>query len=305
MNIRRKLNVLIVCSLLLISQGVFAAEEKINHAENAYDAGMVAYENKDYQNAVYAFQNSIDYNSKLYKSHYMLGLSLFMNNDVSNAVHVLKKVSADFPKEWKAQVLLGEYYAGQKQYDLGISYYKQALESRKLKKDEREIYQTKLEKLRKEQADKWRLSETEKINVLNDIKFNLDRNWRAAIIEKQEDNIHIVYASRDDDYQDDKWKTVVDLMCYPATKGMSFNQFNEITAEKYREVDAEMDTLELDLDARIFETRTDGNPRLYIIGRIFSTPRGYCLAQVKSKSKIKEKDLNKWIDIVKGVQVNG
>ena len=94
-------------------------------------------------------------------------------------------------------------------------------------------------------------------------------------------------------------------MCYPATKGMSFNQFNEITAEKYREVDAEMDTLELDLDARIFETRTDGNPRLYIIGRIFSTPRGYCLAQVKSKSKIKEKDLNKWIDIVKGVQVNG
>ena len=49
----------------------------------------------------------------------MLGLALFMGNDVPNAVRILKKASADFPKEWKAQALLGEYYAGQKQYDLG------------------------------------------------------------------------------------------------------------------------------------------------------------------------------------------
>ena len=304
MKIRKTINKLIICSLLLISQGAFSAEEKVNHAENAYDAGMVAYNNKDYQNAIYAFQNSIDYNSKLYKSHYMLGLALFMGNDVPNAVRILKKASADFPKEWKAQALLGEYYAGQKQYDLGISYYKQALESRKLKKDEREIYQTKLEKLKKEQADKWRVSETEKTNILNSVKFNLDRNWRAAAIERRGDNLHMVYASRDDDYQNDNWKTIVDLMCYSATKDMPFNQFNEITAQEYRELGGEMDTLEQDLNTRIFETRTDGSPRLYIVGRIFHSPQGYCVAQVKSKSKIREKELNKWIDIVKGIQVN-
>lgn len=305
MRMRKKINILIICSLLLISQGVVATEKKVNHAENAYEAGMVAYNNKDYQNAIYAFQNSLDYNSKLYKSHYMLGLALFMNNDVSNAVRILKKASADFPKEWKAQALLGEYYAGQQQYDLGISYYKQALESRLLKKDDREIYQTKLDKLKKEQADKWRVSETEKTNILNTIKFNLDRNWRASVIEKRDNGLHMVYASRDDDYQNDVWRTVVDLMCYTQTKGMPFNQFNEITAQKYREMGGEMDTLEQDLNSRLFETRTDDKPRLYIIGRIFHSPRGYCLAQIKSKSKIKEKELDKWIDIVKGIQVNG
>ena len=49
MKMRKTINTLIICSLLVFSQGVFSAEDKINHAENAYDAGMVAYENKDYQ----------------------------------------------------------------------------------------------------------------------------------------------------------------------------------------------------------------------------------------------------------------
>lgn len=297
--------IVLIMSLCWLGLTAEAAKKKeVNHAENAYNAGMVAYEKQDFQNAVYAFQNSIDYNSKLYKSHYMLGLALIMNNEPESAVYVLRKAVNDFPHEWQAQALLGEYYAGIGDYENGISFYQKALESKKMNKADREKWQEKLAAVEKEQTAKWRVSEEMKAEILKAIDTKLDANWRPRVIEKQGQNLHMVYALRDDDYQAGKWKNIIDLKCYTDKKEFGYAYANERVVADFRLKGAELDTVEQDDDVRFFETQIDDKKRLYIVGRIFPSPLGYCLAQVQSHSKMKEEEMREWVEVLRNFKLN-
>ncbi len=296
----------LVIALILCATSVEAAKKSkvVNHAENAYEAGMVAYEKQEYQNAVYAFQNSIDYNSKLYKSHYMLGMALIMNNETDSAIRVLRSAVVDFPNEWQAQALLGEYYAGTGDYEDSISYYTQALESKKIKNTDKELIQKKLKTVEREQEAKWRVSEDMKSKILKAIDTKLESVWRPRSVEKRGQNLHVVYALRDDDYQGGKWKNIIDLKCYTDKKDFGYAYANDRVVADFRSKDAELDTLEQDEENRYFETQVNDKQKLYIVGRIFPSAMGYCLVHVKSHTKIKETELKEWIEVLRNFKVN-
>ncbi len=296
---------LLAGALLCSSSGIAAKKQKgVNHAENAYEAGMTAYKKQEFQNAVYAFQNSIDYDSKLYKSHYMLGMALIMNNETESAVRVLRNTINDFPNEWQAQALLGEYYAGRGDYEDSIAYYNQALESKKLKGADKEVVQKKLTTVEREQEAKWRVSEDMKSKILKAVNTKLESVWRPRAIEKQGQNLHVVFASRDDDYQSGKWKSIIDLKCYTDKKEFGYGYVNDRVVADFRVKDAELDTLEQDEENRYFETQVNEKQKLYIVGRIFPSAMGYCLAQVKSHSKMKEADLKEWVEVLRNFKVD-
>lgn len=275
------------------------AEAKVNHAEKAYQAGVQAYNHGAYQKAVYAFQNSIGFNEKLYKSHYMLGLALLMNNETDIAETVLLRAVTDFPKEWKAQAILAEYYAGQKKYESAIAYYQKVIDSKSLSKGEKNKYQEKLDELIAERAELWRVSEEEKDKILKQVKLPLDmKAWRATLVEKQNSDLHLSYLPKDEDLAGDKWKMMIDVLC--KTPGLGgFEQINQETADQYRELGADMNTLEQVGDSRIFETRLPN--KVYVIGRLYKSSIGYCLVQVMKKGKFKEKDTEDWITKLKTV----
>ena len=293
-------------ALLLYGTTVEAAKKPkvVNHAENAYEAGMKAYEKQEFQNAVYAFQNSIDYNSKLYKSHYMLGMALIMNNETQSAVRVLKNAVNDFPNEWQAQALLGEYYAGIRDYENSLSYYRRALEAKKIKGADKETVQKKITEIERKQEAEWRVSEEMKSKVLKAVDTKLETSWRPRAIEKRGKDLHVVFASRDDDYQSGKWKNIIDLKCYTDKKDFGYAYANERVVADFRAKDAELDTLEQDEENRYFETQVNDKQKEYIVGRIFPSAMGYCLAQVRSHTKMKEADLREWVEVLRNFKVD-
>lgn len=285
-----------VCSIV----GVGYAD-KVDHAEKAFNAGMKAYNNEDYQNAVYAFQNSLKYDEKLYKSHYMLGLSLFMNNEAEIAENYLIKMIDEFPKEWKLQILLAEYYAGQKKYETSIAYYEKALDVKKMSKNEKRKYQEKLDALILERSALWQVTEEEKENILKQISFMEKTSWRPITVEKKGSELHLVYLPKEEDVN--KWKSMIDIHCSPVGLG-GFQEVNQKTADKFRELGAILDTVEADGQMRIFETRVSGKDKYYVLGRIFKSKTAFCVAQIKKKGKLKPKDIEEWTAKLKSVSVD-
>ncbi len=281
------------------------AKGKLNHAENAYNAGMAAYNNEEFQKAVYAFQNSIGYDKKLYKSYYMLGMALFMNNESQAAEDSLLSTINSFPKEWKAQALLAEYYAGQKNYELAEIYYQKTIDSPTISTREKRLYQEKMDTLLAERAELWRVPENEKEKILNQFKIPIDmKEWRVVTVEKQGNKIHLAYLPKDEDLIGNKWKTMIDVACEPAKLG-GFAQVNQSLADQFYKQGATMDTLEQAGESRVFETKIVGKPTIYILGRLFKSSIGYCTTKViKQKNRFKEKEVSEWVDKLKLITIS-
>ena len=292
--------ILILCAIITPVSVAWTAP-RVNHAEKAYEAGVMAYNQGEYQKAVYAFQNSIGYNDRLYKSHYMLGLALFMNNEPHIAESVLMQAIEEFPKEWKAQAILAEYYAGQKKYESAINYYQNVLDVKGLPRKEKKEYQTKLEEITAERAEQWRVSEEEKDKILSQIKLPIDmKSWRPALVEKRNTDLHVAYLPKDEDLTNNRWRTMIDVLCKAPNFG-GFQQINQETADQYRELGGEMNTLEQIGDSRIFETRLSN--KTYIVGRLYKSSIGYCLVQVMKKSRFKTKETDDWVNKLKTVLI--
>lgn len=297
---KRTFWVMIMIISMFTTQGIGHANDSI-HAEKAFDAGMNAYNSEDYQKAVYAFQNSVKYDEKLYKSHYMLGLSLFMNNEAEIAEDYLIRMIDEFPKEWKLQILLAEYYAGQKKYETAISYYEKALTVKKMSKNDKRKYQEKLDALIAERSALWQVTEEEKETILKQVSF-LDKSaWRAITVEKKGSEFHLVYLPKEEDI--DKWKNMLDISCSPIGLG-GFQEINQKTADKFKELGAMLDTVESDGQMRIFETRVVGKDKYYVLGRIFKSRASFCVAQIKKKNKLKTKDIEEWTSKLKTISID-
>ncbi len=286
------------------SEAIAARKKKVNHAQNAYEAGMQAYENEDYQKAIYAFQNSIGYNKKMYKSYYMLGFSLFMNNEPQAAEESLMNTIEKFPKEWKAQALLAEYYAGQKNYDLATVYYQKTIDAANISAGDKANYQEKLDALINERKEQWRVPEEEKDRIIKQFKVQLDmKKWRAAVVEKQGNDIHLSFIPKEEDYADNAWNMMYDISCQTPQLG-GFTELNQNMADQLRKQGATMDTIEQAGESRIFETKLPQKPVIYVIGRLFRSPLGFCTAQImKKKRRFKDDEAAEWVDKLKLISI--
>lgn len=294
-----KLLTICFCFLVLCSVPAFSADIR---GEKAYDAAMKAYNEKEYQKAIYAFQNSINYNPLLYKSHYMLGLTYILNDDSQKGEETFLTAIHEFPLEWKAYVLLAEYYAEREKYDLALNYYQQALNLKGMPKKEKRIYQAKMDQVVKQRRQTWSVSEAEKKEILATLDVPLDfREWRAALVEKKGTDFHVAYSLKEEDYKADKWKKSLDVSCSVVSAPNGFPQINEWLASYYRKLDADMDTVEETSNSRLFETFVR-KPQMFIIGRIFPTETGFCIAQYIQKSRIKDSERDDWITFLRKIQ---
>ena len=118
-----KLKHLFMIVAVLVSSTTFA---NTNEGENAYQAGINAYNRDEYQNAVYAFENSIAYDPTLYKSYCMLGLSYILNDEPEKGIETYQQAIKKFPDEWNAYILAAEFYETQGNNSEALSYYLQA-----------------------------------------------------------------------------------------------------------------------------------------------------------------------------------
>lgn len=280
--------------LMLLSLNAYAVDPR---GEKAYEAAMKAYNAKEYQNAVYAFENSITFNPHLYKSYCMLGLAYLLNDEPLKAENVYLKAIEEFPLEWKAYVLLADFYATQEKYQQSVSYYQQALSLSSFPAKEKRKYQDILDGVEAKRREKWAVSETERENILMAVDTPLDMSkFRASIVERQENgSMHIVYSLKSDDYRANKWKQVLDLTCTEPLMGNSntFEELNEYISASYRKIDADIDTIERGDVTRLFEAYIR-KPKTEIIGYIYPVRDRFCVAQFMMRPQMTSKDREDW-----------
>lgn len=275
------------------------------NAEKAYKAAMKAYEAQEYQKAIYAFQNSIRYDPLYYKSYYMLGLTYILNDEPEQGEETLLSAIREFPLKWNAYILLAEYYATHDQYDSSIRYYQQALDLTSMPRKEKRTYQAKMNQVIKQRRSTWSVSEAGKKEILSSLNVPLDfTQWRAALIEKRKTDFHIAYSLKEEDYKANKWKKSLDITCSEVSnqKNTGFSSVNEWLASYYRKLDADLDTIEETENSRIFETFVR-KPSLFIVGRIFPTKTGFCIAQYLQKSRMKENERQDSITLLKKINI--
>lgn len=288
-------------SFMCLSQA-FCADIR---GEKAYEAAMKAYEAHEYQKAIYAFQNSINYDPLFYKSHYMLGLTYILNDEPKLGEETLLSTINSFPLKWKAYILLAEYYATRNKYDLSIHYYQQALTLSSMPSKEKRTYEAKMNQVIKQKRASWSVNEATKKEILSSIDIPLDfSQWRAALVEKRGADFHVAYALKEEDYKANKWKKSLDISCSASSDqgNEGFMQVNEWLASYYRKLDADLDTIEETDISRIFETIVR-KPALIIVGRIFPTKTGFCIAQYMQKSRMKENEKQDWITLLKRISI--
>ena len=289
----------ILFSCILFSAPSFAEDESIS----AHKAGMNAFNRREYQNAVYAFQNAIHLDPKLYKAHCMLGLSHILNDEPQKGEEIYLSAIKQFPDEWNAYILLAEFYETQESYSKALSYYNQALDL--LPAKQKKTYQIKISKLKEQQKNNWSVNEQEKEEIITNIipPLNMD-NWRVALVEKKATAIHVVYGLKSENYRAGKWKQILDLTCtYTDTKDTAqFNKINEWLASQYRRSDADMDTISKTNNSRIYETILH-DKKIHIIGYIFPAASGFCIAQFMQKTKMTDAIKTNLVKDIKKINV--
>lgn len=273
-----------------------------NEGELAYSAGMRAYEKQEFQNAVYAFENSIAYNPSLYKSYCMLGLSYILNDEPQKGVETYQEAILKFPNEWNAYILMAEFYETQKNPGEALSYYLQA--TNLLPEKEAKKYEKKIKVLKEQQKEEWTVSESEKDKIVSNIYTPLDmEKWRVSLVEKKESAVHVVYGLKSENYKTGKWTQILDLTCTYTNKQdrENFNQINEWMAANYRRNNADMDTVYKTDVSRLYEVNIH-EQRTQVIGYIFPASKGFCIAQFNYK-KLPAKDKETWMDSIKKINV--
>ena len=286
------------CSFLLFSHTGFSYQE----GENAYNAGMRAYKKQEYQNAIYAFENSIAYDPTLYKSYCLLGLSYILNDEPKKGVDAYLNAIQKFPTEWNAYILLAEFYEAQNNYSEALSYYLQA--ENILPKNEVKKYQSKINTLKEKQKAEWAVSESEKETILSNVFTPLDQNiWRVALVEKKESAIHIVYGLKSENYRSGKWSKILDLSCTYTSKqdAQNFSKINEWLAVNYRKDNADMDTIEKTERSRLYEVNLH-DKKLEVLGYIFPVSKGFCIAQFNYKT-LSSSEKETWKENIKKINV--
>lgn len=292
------LKYLLLLFVLLLPIKSFANTE----AEEAYQAGMHAYNNEEYQNAVYAFEHSISYDPALYKSYCMLGLSYIFNNETEKGLYTYLKAIKKFPDEWNAYILIAEFYEAQGKSDEALAYYLKA--ENLLPPNKQKKYQSKIQKLREIQKNSWIVSETERENILSNILSPFSKNdWVASVVEKKEAGIHIIYSLKKENYQKNNWSKILDLTCTYTKKQTEsyFNKLNENIALHYRKNNGIMNTIEKTKTSRLYETVLHKN-NTNIIGYIFPVNQGFCISQFMYK-KLNDEEKTEVTDYIKKIVV--
>ena len=297
-NMFLKFSTALVGIFILFSQPAFALDE----GEAAYNAGMRAYNRQEFQNAVFAFENSISYDPSLYKSYCMLAMSYILNDEPARGVKTYREAIQKFPTEWNAYILLAEYYETQQNHSEALSYYLQA--SDVLHPKEAKKYIKKINDLKEKQKEEWTVSESEKEKIISNILTPLDLSkWRVALVEKKETAVHVVYALKSENYKAGKWSQILDITCtyMPKQDKAHFDQINEWMATNYRRNNADMDTIVRTDISRLYEVNMH-EKKTQIIGHIFPAPKGFCIAQFNYK-KLSAKEKENWIDDIRKINV--
>lgn len=189
-----------------------------------YDKGVRFYNNKNYAEAIVAFNKALNYKPDSYSTLCLLGASYAYKKDYKMAETTFLDATKLFPDYWNAYVFLGELKHRQKDYARAIEYYEIAVTLESMGGKEKTYYKKLITELKNEQANlelkqlnnkriasvKNGLEEVDSKVVskkqTGDIILDLDKNkWEKALSHYDEKAKVIQYGLKGEDVKNSKW----------------------------------------------------------------------------------------------------
>ncbi len=199
-------------------------------AKEAFKAGESAYRRKEYQNAIYAFQRSTQYNPQNYEAYCMLGLMYLLNNEIKRGLNMLTYATQVFPQNGYAFALLGDYYHTQNKIQQALQSYQTAIDLT-MPIEQKTKYTKRLDEVLNSQKEKLNLQTSAAKSIIKSVQLNAGEDWSVDHAENTDTYWKITYKYKDEDLLSDKWTQKITLQCYRNKTGKkSFKElFKEIT----------------------------------------------------------------------------
>ncbi len=300
----RFLKILLLVLVLCGASDVWAKKEKDepkSPAEKAFEAGELAYERKQYQNAIYAFQRATQYDPENYESYCMLGLMYLLNNETERGLNMLTYATQTFPKQGYAFALLGDYYHTQNKVDLALKNYQQAIDL-KLPREQKTTYKNRLEDLVARQKEKMNLNTSAASKIIHSVQLNAESEWTVDHAESTENHWMITYKYQDEDLLSNKWTQKVTLTC----------QLNKVGKKPFKELFSDIVDSYLKRDISIANIdhgfRTGSFTTSHIDTRsvvyTFINERDLCIAEREKRERWLINEPVVWLETLKRIKIN-
>lgn len=214
----------ILIAIVLCATFVLSGCSSLNFRQE-YDKGVRFYNEKNYNEAIIAFNKALNYKPDSYSALCLLGASYAYKKDYKMAETTFLDATKLFPDYWNAYVFLGELKHRQKDYMLAIEYYEIAVTLESMGGKEKTYYKKLIKELKNEQNsfEQKQLSNKKIIEIENsnspinptketskkqtgDIILQLDKGkWEKALAHYDEKAKVIQYGIKGEDLKNEKW----------------------------------------------------------------------------------------------------
>lgn len=224
----KKFNRYFFVIVLLLATFLLSGCSALNFHQE-YDKGVRFYNDKNYAEAIVAFNKALNYKPDSYSALCLLGASYAYKKDYKMAETTFLDATKLYPDYWNAYVFLGELKHRQKDYARAIEYYEIAVTLESMGGKEKTYYKKLLSELKNEQAalELKQLNNKRVVSLKNDVGsassqnemakehskkqtgdiiLQLDKNkWEKALSHYDEKSKVIQYGVKGEDVKNSKW----------------------------------------------------------------------------------------------------
>ncbi len=285
----------------VLTTNVWAAEHATN-AQEAFDAGNVAYQQQEYQKAIYAFQHATQYDPEYYEAYCLLGLMYLLNDEVSRGLNMLTYATQTFPKQGYAFGLLGDYYQTQKNTEKALEFYQKAVDL-KLPRAEKKTYTERLKNLQSAKEEALNLKTAAASDIISTVQLDDTDDWSVAYATNEPDYWEITYQYKDEDILKDDWTQKTTLKCIRNKIGTKPFKvlFSDITDEFIARGIA-LANAESSFRSGSFTT-SQGDNRSIVYA--FVNGRNLCLAERTKNSRWLQQEPTIWLNQLRQIKIIG
>lgn len=202
---------------------------------HAYDQGVKAYNEKNYESAIVYFNNALSYKPESYSTLCLLGTSYAYNKDDKMAERTFQDAIRLFPDDWNAYILYADLKRSQHDYPAAIDFYETAITLGSMGGKEKAYYKKLLKEIAIEEAaydaknsfasdmseDSFKANVEAKKKLLEkqdktidnqtgDVVLALDlKKWEKAIEQKDDKSKLVEYGIKGEDVKNFKWTQLV------------------------------------------------------------------------------------------------
>lgn len=230
-SVKNIISLLVIAFVVIVQCGCTNA---LNF-RHAYDQGMKAYNEKNYESAIVLFNNALTYKPDSYSTLCLLGTSYAYNKDDRMAERTFQDAIRLYPDDWNAYILYADLKRSQHDYPAAIDFYETAITLGSMGGKEKAYYKKLLKEIAIEEASydaknsyASEISKEElKDNVnakkkllekqdqpaakqVGDVILALDlKKWEKALEQNDEKSKLTEYGIKGEDVKNFKWSQLV------------------------------------------------------------------------------------------------